>query len=161
MGDQPRWERHDVDGETHLVWRSDDLPIADWYWLAGWENPEAANTMPLAALDALVAAVRDAGRLAAVTAERDALRAENERLLEFVRAHDAVEHLIADHTDDRAAYNTAVDRANAARAALEETPPRHRPVVCTCPGGGEPDGLEHRPGCPFARAALGDTDAET
>jgi hypothetical protein len=40
------------------------------------------------------------------------------RLREFVAAHDAVEHLIADHTDDRAAYNAAVERFDRAQSAV-------------------------------------------
>ncbi len=50
--------------------------------------------------------------------QRDKAETERDALREFVEAHDAVEHLIADHTDDRAAYNAAVDRLNAARKAI-------------------------------------------
>jgi hypothetical protein len=40
------------------------------------------------------------------------------RLREFVAAHDAVEELVTDFTDDRDAYNAAVQRFDHARAAL-------------------------------------------
>jgi hypothetical protein len=45
--------------------------------------------------------------------------AEVRTLREYVDAHQAVEHLIVDHTDDRAAYNAAVERFNAAAQALQ------------------------------------------
>jgi hypothetical protein len=44
--------------------------------------------------------------------------AELTRLREFVAAHDAVQELIADQTDDAYAYNQAVTRLNAARASV-------------------------------------------
>jgi hypothetical protein len=40
------------------------------------------------------------------------------RLREFVAASDAVEELIADFTDDRDAYNAAVERFDRAREAV-------------------------------------------
>jgi transcription elongation factor Elf1 len=54
-------------------------------------------------------------------AEVRALTAQLDTHREFVAAYLAVETLIADHTDDRDAYNTAVERANNALAAVAAT----------------------------------------
>jgi hypothetical protein len=61
-----------------------------------------------------------AARVRAAETERDAARAMCAVYAEFIVAHDEVEHLIADHTDDRDAYNAAVTRANSARRAVAD-----------------------------------------
>jgi hypothetical protein len=67
--------------------------------------------------DRLIAQAYRAGKAAAGSATPTG-DDELARLREFVAAHDAVEHLIADFTDDRAVYNAAVERFDRARAAV-------------------------------------------
>lgn len=57
------------------------------------------------------------GRQSLATELRDVID-RLELLTEFLAAHDDVEDLIADGTDDRDAYNAAVSRAIAARQAI-------------------------------------------
>jgi hypothetical protein len=61
-----------------------------------------------------------AAALRAARTERDAALAMCAVYAECIAAHDAVEHLIADHTDDRDVYNQAVKRANEARRAVAD-----------------------------------------